>query len=108
MWLTSPDFDKACVTGFIAAGFLADFDAAFFFIAMDQRSPAGFLMMVRSRLLRAAPQAKRSGVLGEKAAGEPLFQGFFCELPCADAVFAPFRRPARPGGGFSVGKTVSV
>jgi hypothetical protein len=46
MWLTSPDFDRACVTGFIAAGFLADFDAAFFFIAMDQRSPAVFLMMV--------------------------------------------------------------
>jgi hypothetical protein len=108
MWLTSPDFDKACVTGFIAAGFLADFDAAFFFIAMDQRSPAVFLMMVRSRLLRAAPQAKRSGVLGEKAAGEPLFQGFFCELPCADAVFAPFRRPAQPDGRLCAGKTVSA
>jgi len=65
---------------------------------MDQRSPAVFLMMERSRLLRAAPQAKRSGVLGEKAAGEPLFQGFFCELPCVDAVFGPFRHPAQPGG----------
>jgi hypothetical protein len=42
MWLTSADFDRACVTGFIAAGFLADFAAAFFFIAMDRMSPAFF------------------------------------------------------------------
>jgi len=44
IWLTSPDFDNACDTGFIAAGFLADFAAGFFFIAMDQISPASFLM----------------------------------------------------------------
>src|SRR6185312_16077965 len=102
------DFDKACVTGFIAAGFLADFDAAFFFIAMDRRSPAVFLMRYRSRLLRAAPQAKRSGVLRERAAGEPLFQGFFCELPCAEAFFRRFRRPVGPGRRACAGKTVNA
>jgi hypothetical protein len=46
--------------------------------------------------------------LGEKAAGEPLFQGFFCELPCAEAFFAGFGAKARPGSSIFPAKTVSA
>jgi hypothetical protein len=35
------------------------------------------MTVVIARLLWAAPQAKPIWVLGEKAAGEALFQGFF-------------------------------
>jgi hypothetical protein len=41
------------------------------------------MTVVIARLLWAAPQAKPIWVLGEKAAGEALFQGFFSWIASA-------------------------
>jgi hypothetical protein len=43
------------------------------------------------------PQAKTSWVLGEKAAGEALFQGFFLEAALAATGFWPKSRGLQSG-----------
>ncbi|HVV97102.1 MAG TPA: hypothetical protein VHC92_08190 [Rhodanobacteraceae bacterium] len=79
MWLTSADFDKACVTGFIAAGFLADLAAAFFFIAMDRMSPAFLYEVVDYGCFGQRRRRSLAGFREKRQQQNPFFKGFFCE-----------------------------